>query len=152
MHNDRSAFVRGLREATLVAALASLLPAIAAAQSDKWRGVIPTLTVRGSAELVVEPFNDKQVKAKLVVKASGGDRDLAWDIAIGRCNMDGAPVAPLAAFPKIHTRLDGSGESSTRIPKLESGKQYYLRVFNPQQQGTDASAYGCANISVSETP
>ena len=132
-----------------VAAAAVLVPSIASAQSagsGKWKAIIPQLSVRGAADLTIEPFRNES-RAKLTIRQSGGDLQLAWDIAVGRCGTDGASVAAQAAFPQITTRLDGSGSEMTRIPKLESGKQYYLRVYNPKQQLTDGRAYGCANIS-----
>ena len=138
-----------LKAVPVMFGLAVLTPSVAEAQSEgsgKWKAIITQLRVKGAAELTVEPFRD-QSRAKLTIRQSGGDLQLAWDIAIGRCGMDGAPVAAAAAFPQITTRLDGSGSEMTRIPKLESGKQYYLRVYDPKKQLTDNAAYGCANIS-----
>lgn len=129
------------------AVVLAIVPAAALAQSGKWKGVISQLgTVRGNVELNVEPFRNES-RAKLAVRASSGDKQIAWDIAEGRCGTEGASVDAAAAFPQITTRLDGSGEATTRIKKLESGKQYYLRVYDPKKQLTDNAAYGCANIS-----
>jgi len=36
---------------------------------------------------------------------------------------------------------------TSNIPKLVSGKRYYVRVFDPQTNATDGNAFGCANIS-----
>ena len=131
----------------LAAACVTFAPARTTAQSGKWKGAIASLTgVRGNVDLTIEPFRNES-RAKLVVRASTGDAQIGWDIAVGRCGMDGAPIEAQAAFPQITTRLDGSGEATTRLAKLESGKQYYLRVYNPKKQVTDNSAYGCANIS-----
>jgi hypothetical protein len=72
---------------------------------------------------------------------------LAWDIVEGSCRDEGKPIAPQPTFGTIQVQLDGSGTATVNVPKLESGKRYYVRVFDPQTPATDASAYGCANIS-----
>ena len=46
--------------------------------------------------------------------------------------------------------MDGGGTASANVPILESGKKYYVRVFDPQTAATDASAFGCANLSEKE--
>jgi hypothetical protein len=72
---------------------------------------------------------------------------IAWDVVAGSCGDQGAPIAAQAAFTQAITQMDGAGSVTATIPKLESGKRYYIRVFDPQVAPTDQSAWGCANIS-----
>jgi hypothetical protein len=128
---------------------ACLAPPPAGAQSGKWVATIPMLTtVRGEAKLTVTALDEKQSRAVLAIRGSQGEASLAWEIAEGRCGMNAPAIMPIAAFPKITTRLDGSGQANPKIQKLVSGKQYYLRVYSPMREAlTDASAFGCANLS-----
>ena len=72
---------------------------------------------------------------------------IAWDIVAGNCNDQGAPIAAQAAFTQAQTQMDGGGSATATIPKLESGKRYYVRVFDPQVAPNDQNVWGCANIS-----
>jgi len=128
--------------------LASTTARPAAAQSGAWVATVSQLgSAGGSADLTVESRNDKQSRAKIVLRNTKRDMRLAWDIAEGNCRDEGKPIAPQAVFTVIQTQMDGSGTATANIPKLESGKRYYVRVFDPQTAATDASAFGCANIS-----
>jgi len=139
---------RGLVCVFGAAVLVSIAPASSRAQSGKWVATISQLnTVGGAADVTVDPRNDKQSRAKIVFRNAKSNVSLKWDIAEGSCRDDGKPIAPQAAFAPITTQMDGGGTANANIPKLESGKQYYVRVFDPQSAGTDASAFGCANIS-----
>lgn len=123
-------------------------PRMSEAQSGKWVATIPQFsTIGGAADVTVDARNDKQSRAKIVFRNTKRDMALAWDIALGNCRDEGAPVAPQAAFNPIQTQLDGGGTANGTIPKLESGKAYHVRVFDPQTAPTDTNAYGCANIS-----
>lgn len=123
-------------------------PAAVQAQSGKWVATISQFTtIGGAADITIDPRNAKQSRVKIVFRNTNRDMALAWDIALGNCRDDGAPVAPQAAFNPIQTQLDGGGSANATIPKLESGKAYHVRVFDPQTPATDANAYGCANIS-----
>jgi len=118
------------------------------AQTGKWTATIATLnTIRGSADLEVADRNERQSRVKLSLRNSAREQRVAWDIVPGRCRDEGAPIAPNAAFRQLQTSMDGTGTVTVNLPKLESGKLYYLRVFDPQVAPTDATAYGCANIS-----
>ncbi len=129
-------------------AVAGAMPRSASAQSGKWFATIGQLsTTSGAADLTVEPRNDKQSRARIVFRNTKRDMRIAWDIVAGSCRDEGAPIAPQATFTQVQTQMDGGGTASANMPKLESGKRYYLRVFDPQSVPTDASAFGCANIS-----
>ena len=82
-----------------------------------------------------------------MLRNSKSNKSLAWDIAEGNCRDEGRPIAPQAVFTKIQTQMDGGATVTSNIPKLESGKRYYVRVFDPTDAASDATAYGCANIS-----
>ena len=126
-------------------------PRGAQAQSGKWVGTIARLSNGGgSAEVTVEPRNEKQSRAKISFHNTQRDMRLAWDIAVGSCGDDGAPVAPQAAFTQVQTQMDGSGTALATVPKLESGKRYYVRVYDPQTAPRDAQAFACANLSEKE--
>ena len=141
-------FARGGAIGLLAVLLVSTAPSSAAAQSGAWVATVSQLgNAGGSADLTIEPRNDKQSRAKIVFRNTKRDMRLAWDIAEGNCRDDGKPIAPQAVFTAIQTQMDGSGTATANIPKLESGKRYYVRVFDPQSPATDASAFGCANIS-----
>jgi hypothetical protein len=123
-------------------------PNSATAQSGTWVATITQMSsAGGTAELTIQPRNDKQSRARIVLHNTKRDMRLAWDIVEGSCRDEGKPVAAQAAFITIQTQLDGSGTATANIPKLESGKRYYVRVFDPQTAARDASAFGCANIS-----
>lgn len=126
----------------------SVLPGAAHAQSGKWTGLLSQLqTVNGAAEVSVENKDEKNSKAKISFRNTKRETRLAWDIVAGRCRDEGVPVAPGAIFRRIQTSMDGSGTTTVNIPKLETGKNYYFRVYDPQSVATDAQAYGCANLS-----
>ena len=130
------------------AVLVSLTPRGAEAQTGKWVATISQLSNGGgAADVTIESRNDKQSRAKIVFRNTKRDMRLAWDIVEGSCRDEGTPIAPPAAFTAIQTQMDGGGTASVNIPKLASGKKYYVRVFDPQSLPSDASAYGCANIS-----
>lgn len=105
------------------------------------------MTIRGSADLTIEPRNEKQARAKLVLRNAPNDRQVAWDIVEGRCGSEGQPVAPQPSFRQVRTGLDGQGEATSNVPVLDPTKQYYVRVFDPSTPASDRSAYGCANLS-----
>jgi len=131
-----------------VFALLSIAPASLWAQSGKWVATISQLTTAGgSADLTVEPRNDKQSRARINFQNTKRDLRLSWDIVEGSCRDEGKPIAPQATFGRVQTQMDGTGSVTANVPKLESGKRYYVRVFDPQTPVTDESAYGCANIS-----
>ena len=47
----------------------------------------------------------------------------------------------------VQTMTDGSGTVTATLPKLESGKLYYIRIFDPQIQPTDDNVWACANLA-----
>jgi hypothetical protein len=129
-------------------ALLSIGPGSLRAQSGKWVATISQLTTTGgAADLSVEPRNDKQSRARITLRNTKRDTRLAWDIVEGSCRDEGKPIAPQATFGGIQTQMDGTGSVTSNVPKLESGKRYYVRVFDPQTAVTDETALGCANIS-----
>jgi len=117
------------------------------AQSGKWFATVNQLRNGGSADLVIESRNEKQSRARITFRNGSRDMRIAWDIVAGSCNDQGAPIAPQATFTQAQTQMDGGGTVSATIPKLESGKRYYVRVFDPQTTPTDQNVWGCANIS-----
>ena len=120
----------------------------APAGSGKWAGSIISLSnLRGAADIRVEPKGAKDSRAKLTIRSAPINRQIAWDIAVGSCGDDGRPVAAGAAFRQLLTRNDGSGDAMATIPKLESGKRYYARVFDPGSTPSDLGGYGCTNLS-----
>lgn len=124
------------------------LPATATAQSGKWVATIGQIrSVGGSADIAIEPRNDKQSRVRVTVRNLSRDMRLAWDIVEGQCRDNGAPIAPQATFTQIQSQMDGGGGSSANIPRLASGKSYYVRIFDPQVSPTDDNVWGCANIS-----
>lgn len=135
------------RNIVIAVATSVVLPLSLHAQSGKWVATIGQLTNGGAADISVDPRNDKQSKAKIILRNTKRDRRLAWDIVSGRCRDEGVAIAPQAAFTPVQTQMDGGGTASSNVPKLESGKMYYVRVFDPQVNATDASAFGCANLS-----
>jgi hypothetical protein len=140
--------LRPIAAAAFLASAAALPRDVAAQSSGKWTGTIPTLgTVRGSADLEISSRNEKQSRVKISFRNTAREQRVAWDIVAGRCRDEGAPIAPLAAFQQVMTTMDGGGTVSVNLPKLEPGKLYYFRVYDPQTAPTDATAYGCANIS-----
>ncbi len=142
--------------ARALVALSCALPAVGHAQdapavvkaSGKWTATIAQLsTLRGAADLRIEPKGDKESRARLSLRLVPINRQVAWDIVAGRCGDEGRPVAAGAAFRQILSRNDGSGEGMATIPALETGKPYYVRVFAPGEVPSDRAGYGCANIS-----
>ena len=132
--------------ATIAVAVAS--PEIAQAQTGKWLATVTQLSNGGGgAELTVEPRNEKQSRAKITFRNTKRDMRLAWDIVVGNCGDEGLPIAPQAGFTLVQTQMDGSGSATSNVPKLESGKRYYVRVYDPQTAATDSKAFGCANLS-----
>lgn len=132
--------------ALLATVLGVGLPA-SAPQTGKWFATVNQLRNGGSADLTIESRNDKQSRARLSFRNVSRDMRIAWDIVAGSCNDQGAPIAPQAAFTQAQTQMDGGGSVTATIPKLESGKRYYIRVFDPQVAPTDQNVWGCANIS-----
>ena len=138
-------------------ALSAILVAVEAprempTQSGKWVATITQLrTAGGAADITVEPRNEKQSRAKITFRNTNRDMRLAWDIVVGRCGDEGAPIAAQAAFTQVQTQMDGSGTATSNVPKLEGGKLYYVRVYDPQTAATDASAFGCGNLSEKES-
>ncbi|MCC6318755.1 MAG: hypothetical protein IT361_13825 [Gemmatimonadaceae bacterium] len=130
-------------------ALATLAasPFAVEAQSGKWVGTIAQMSGGGAADISVEPRGGDKSRARITFRNAKGAIQLAWDIVAGSCRDEGAPVAPQPAFNQIQTQMDGGGSGTATIPKLESGKRYYVRVFDPQTAPTDAAAFGCANLS-----
>ena len=129
-------------------ATALVAPMAAHAQSGKWVATLSQLgSAGGAADVTVEPRNEKQSRAKITFRNTKRDMRLAWDIVVGNCREEGAPIAPPAAFTLVQTQMDGGGTASSNVPKLESGKMYYVRVYDPQSNPTDASAFGCGNLS-----
>jgi hypothetical protein len=116
-------------------------------QSGKWFATVSQLRNGGSADVTIDPRNDKQSRAKLSFRNGSRDMRIAWDIVAGSCNDQGAPIAPQAAFTQAQTQMDGGGSVTAVIPKLESGKRYYVRVFDPQVAPNDQNVWGCANLS-----
>lgn len=132
-----------------LAVAAALLPGIAHAQG-KWVGQVTVMTIEGknggSADITVEPRNEKQSRIKVSVRNSIKERKLGWDVVNGRCRDEGIQIAPQATFQVIQNGMDGSGVGTANIPKLESGKPYYLRIFEAGKLASDRDAYGCAQI------
>lgn len=127
---------------------ALLAPASASAQSGKWVGTVNQIrTAGGSADFTIDPRNEKQSRVKVSVRNVSRDMRIAWDIVEGQCRDNGAPIAPQATFTQIQSQMDGGGTASANVPKLVSGKNYYVRVFDPQNAPTDDNVWGCANIS-----
>lgn len=127
--------------------LAVTLPSAASAQSGKWTATILQLSIRGAADLTIEPRNEKQSKAKISFRNTANDRQIAWDIAEGRCGQEGNSITSLATFRQVRTGLDGQGTATSNVPLLKPGKEYYVRVFNPESQPRDTDSWGCANLS-----
>lgn len=142
---------RGTRAASclvvLAAAAVSMIPQAVQAQSGKWVATVGQLSVGGSADVTVDKKSDKQSKARITFRNVRRDMRLSWDIVEGHCRDEGQPIAAQAAFSQVQTQMDGSGTASSNVPKLESGKSYYVRVFDPQSVASDANAYGCASLS-----
>jgi hypothetical protein len=131
-----------------VGAVALLSPVIAEAQSGKWVGTVNQIrSAGGSADFTIDPRNDKQSRVKVSVRNVNRDMRMAWDIVEGQCRDNGAPIAPQAAFTQIQSQMDGGGTATANVPKLVSGKRYYVRIFDPQVSPTDENVWGCANIS-----
>ena len=127
---------------------AVMAPRPVPAQSGNWVATVTQLSNGGgSADVTISPRNDKQSRAKITFRNTRRDMQLAWDIVAGRCGEDGAPIAAQAAFTQVQTQLDGGGSATSNVPKLESGKLYYVRVFDPQKAPRDAQVFGCANLS-----
>jgi hypothetical protein len=121
------------------------------AQSGKWVATITQLrNGGGAADVTIEPRNERQSRVKITFRNTRRDMRLAWDIVVGRCGDEGTPIAAQAAFTQVLTQMDGGGTVTSNVPKLESGKLYYVRVFDPQVPATDASAFGCGNLSEKE--
>ena len=131
--------------------VAVVAPSTEPTQSGKWVGTIAQLrNGGGAADITVEPRNEKQSRVKITFRDTRRDMRLAWDIVVGNCGDEGAPIAPQAAFTQVQTQMDGSGTVTSNVPKLESGKLYYVRVFDPQMAPRDAQAFGCGNLSEKE--
>jgi hypothetical protein len=132
--------------AALAAAVA--LPSVASAQTGKWVATVSQIqTAGGSADITIEPRGEKLSRVKVSLRNIKRDMRLAWDIVNGQCRDQGAPIAPQATFTQVQTMMDGSGTATANVPKLESGKMYYVRIFDPQTSPTDNNVWGCANIA-----
>ena len=142
-----SAVMRAASAVIFLTAATVVVAPQAGAQSGKWVATVGQLSVGGSADVTVEPRNEKQSKAKITFRNVKRDMRLSWDIVAGNCRDEGQPIAAQAAFSQVQTQMDGSGTASSGVPKLERGKSYYVRVFDPQTAASDATAYGCANLS-----
>jgi hypothetical protein len=145
----RQSTLRNTLVASAAAALAALLPATAQAQSGKWVATVSQInSIGGSADITIESRDDKRSRVKVTLRnVRSNELRVAWDIAAGQCRDQGAPIAPQATFTQIQTMSDGSGTVTANVPKLEPGKQYYIRVFDPQVSPTDNNVWGCANIA-----
>ncbi len=131
--------------------VAACAPRAVPAQSGKWVATIAQLGgAGGAADISVEPRNERQSRVKITFRNTRRDMRLAWDIVVGRCGDEGAPIAAQAAFTQVHTQMDGGGTATSNVPKLESGKLYYVRVYDPQTAPRDAQAFGCGNLSEKE--
>ena len=131
-----------------IAVCGALAPTHLEAQSGRWLATISQLgAAGGAADLTIEPRNEKQSRAKIEFRNVKRDMRLAWDVVEGNCRDDGKPIAPQATFTVVQTQMDGGGQVTANIPKLESGKKYYVRVFDNGTAASDANALGCANIS-----
>ncbi|MBU6365984.1 MAG: hypothetical protein KJT01_07220 [Gemmatimonadetes bacterium] len=138
------------RRAPLALAAAALLalPAAASAQSGKWVGTVSQLrSAGGSADVTIEPRGEKQSRVRVTVRNVSRDMRIAWDIVEGQCRDNGAPIAPQAAFTQVQSQMDGGGTASANVPRLASGKGYYVRIFDPQVSPTDDNVWGCANLA-----
>ncbi len=156
LHSRRLGFVFGasLSAIALCALVGTPLAAQDSAQasaaqgSGKWAGSIISLSsLRGAADIRVEPKGAKDSRAKITIRSAPINRQIAWDIVAGSCGDDGRSVAAGAAFRQLLTRNDGSGDAMATIPKLESGKRYYARVFDPGSTPSDLGGFGCTNLS-----
>ncbi len=144
----RFALCAGLSVLVAPAALRAQDSAAVAGKSGKWSATMSTLNgLRGAADLRVEPQGGKDSRARLSIRNAPINRQLAWDIVAGSCGDEGRPVAAGAAFRQILTRNDGTGDATARISKLETGKRYYVRLFEPSQVPGDRTGFGCANLS-----
>lgn len=133
------------------ATLALSIPSVATAQSGKWVTTIAQVSsAGGSVDVTVEPRGDKYSRVKLSFRNGRRDMRIAWDIVAGQCRDQGNPIAPQATFTQAQTMMDGSGTATSNVPKLESGKLYYIRVFDPQVAPTDSNVWGCANLAEKE--
>lgn len=121
--------------------------AVVLAGSGKWAGSIGQMSgIRGSADFRAEPKGKKDTRITLTVRNTPINRQIAWEVVSGSCGDDGRPVAAGAAFRQLLTRNDGGGDAMATVPKLESGKRYYARVFNPTDAASD-TGYGCTNLT-----
>lgn len=144
----RQSTLRSTLTFSAVAALAALFPSTGQAQSGKWVATISQVaTAGGSADITIEPRGDKYSRVKVSFRNVKRDMRIAWDIVNGQCRDQGAPIAPQATFTQVQTMTDGSGTATANVPKLEPGKMYYIRVFDPQTIPTDNNVWGCANIA-----
>lgn len=138
------------RSLVAIAAVAAAvaLPSLASAQSGKWVATVSQIqTAGGSADITIEPRGEKLSRVKVSLRNIKRDMRLAWDIVNGQCRDQGAPIAPQATFTQVQSMMDGSGTATANVPKLESGKMYYVRIFDPQTSPTDNNVWGCANIA-----
>lgn len=145
MH-DRSTRVSRILTRSLAAAAVVLLPGLVHAQ--KWVGTIGNMTtIGGAADITVEPRGDKESRVKISLRNTKKELRLGWDVVEGLCRQEGRAIAPQAKFQVLQVNMDGSSTGTANVPKLESGKNYYVRVFEAGTMATDADAYGCAAIS-----
>lgn len=140
--------LRPLAGALAVVAAITLPSEAAQAQSGKWVATVSQINVAGgAADIVIEPRGARNSRVRVTMRNVRRDMRIAWDIVAGQCRDQGAPIASQAAFTQIQTMTDGSGTVTANVPKLESGKLYYVRIFDPQTSPTDDNVWACANIA-----
>jgi hypothetical protein len=133
----------------LVAAIAFLAasPAASAQTSGKWSATL-VFSGRMAGDLRVEKGKkDDESQARLDIRNGSINRQIAWDIAEGVCGDNAQSIAPRAKFRQMLTSNDGSASVRVTIPRLQPGKRYYVRVFDPGFQGEDRGGMSCVNLS-----
>jgi hypothetical protein len=140
----------GLRSFALAAAVATLSvasPAGAQEASGKWSATL-VFSGRMAGDLRVEKAKkDDESQARLEIRNAAINRQIAWDIAEGVCGDNSQSIAPRAKFRQMLTSNDGSANVRSTIPRLQPGKRYYVRVFDPGNAGDDRSGMSCVNLS-----
>ena len=146
MHRYSPPFALAVAATAVVAAFA---PHAVHAQSGKWVATVSQIaSIGGNADVTIESRDEKRSRVKVAMRnVRAKELRVAWDIVSGQCRDQGAPIAPQATFTQIQTLSDGSGTITANVPKLESGKLYYVRIFDPQTQPTDNNVWGCANLA-----
>ncbi len=115
--------------------------------SGKWSATL-VFTGRMAGELRVEKAKkDTESQARIELRNGAINRQVAWDIAEGVCGDNAQPIAARAKFRQMLTSNDGSANVRVTIPRLQPGKRYYVRVFDPSESGDDRSGLSCVNLS-----